>query len=268
MEEITKWLLYGLLGAIQGITEPIPISSSGHLVLAQEFLNIGVSENDFTFEILMNFASLLAVLLVYRSDLILITKNAFKFAQTKGQQGGSEFRFVIFLVVATIPAGVIGLLFEEVISDQFKGVRPIGYALLVTALALWIIRNLKGYKGDNQLRLKDAILIGCAQAVALIPGISRSGATIVAGMGIGLKRDTALKFSFMLYIPISLGTMIMKLNSLDVTDMLGPYVFAFVLSFVLSFYSLKWFMGVMEKGNLKYFSMYCVMIGLAVIVFS
>ncbi|WP_456275269.1 undecaprenyl-diphosphate phosphatase [Bacillus sp. AK128] len=261
MEELITILKYAFLGALQGFTEPIPISSSGHLVLAQEFLGLSVAEDDFSFEVLMNFASLLAVVLIYRSDLVRLTENGLKYMTKRDAVYKNDFMFIIFLVVGTIPAAVIGLLFEDQISASFRGIAPIGGALLVTGLALWLIRNLKGRKGDRNLTLKDAVIVGLAQAVALIPGISRSGATIVAAMGIGMKRETALRYSFLLYIPVSLGTIVLKISDMNVGDLLIPYIIAFIFSFVLSYFSLKWFMGLMERGNLKYFAYYCFVVG-------
>lgn len=268
MEEILIILKYAFLGALQGFTEPIPISSSGHLVLVQEFLGIDVAEGDFSFEVLMNFASLLAVLLIYREDLIRLLINGSQYIVKKDPNDKNDFLFIVYLIIGTIPAGVIGILLEDTISSYFRGIAPIGGALLVTGIALWLIRNLKGTKGDRGLTVKDALIVGCAQAVALIPGISRSGATIVAAMGIGMKRETALRFSFLLYIPVSLGAIVLKVGDMQLGDMLIPYIVAFVMSLLLSYFSLKWFMGLMERGNLKYFAYYCFIVGPLVLVLS
>lgn len=267
MEEFIILLKYAFLGALQGFTEPIPISSSGHLVLVQELFGIHIPGNDFSFEILMNFASLLAVLLIYRTDLVRLAVNGGSFITKREKEHKDDFLFIVYLVIGTIPAGVIGILFEDQISEHFRGIAPIGGALLVTGLALWLIRNLKGRKSDKNLSFKDAVIVGFAQAVALIPGISRSGATIVAAMGIGMKRETALRFSFLLYIPVSLGSIILKIGDIQFGDLLIPYIVAFLLSLVLSYFSLKWFMGIMERGNLKYFAYYCFVIGMFVLLF-
>ncbi|MCQ6274977.1 undecaprenyl-diphosphate phosphatase [Bacillus sp. V3B] len=268
MEELIILMKYAFLGALQGFTEPIPISSSGHLVLAQELFGISVGESDFSFEVLMNFASLIAVLLIYRKDLIRLAENGSKYVTKRDSVYKNDFMFIVYLIIGTIPAGVIGLLFEDIISDQFRGVAPIGVALLVTGLALWMIRNLKGRKSDRNLTVKDAIIVGFAQAVALIPGISRSGATIVASMGLGMKRETALRYSFLLYIPVSLGTIILKITDINFGELLIPYTVAFILSLVFSYFSLKWFMGIMERGNLKYFAYYCFAIGALILIIT
>lgn len=270
--DLIEIIKYVFLGLLQGITEPIPVSSSGHLVIFQHFFNMEIP--GLSFELFVNFASLIAVLIIYRQDLARIIKNGwgFLFSPQKTDKMKKDFYFILYLVIGTIPAALIGLLFEDQIASVFKGVRVIGFTLLITGLALWLIRNLNGRKTEGELSFKDAIIVGCAQAVALIPGISRSGATVVASMGMGMNRETALKFSFFLYIPVSLGGMILSISDLAtdpaINQLMVPYLFAFVTSLVASFFSLKWFMNIMQKGKLGYFSMYCFIVGTLVIIFA
>lgn len=261
---------YFLLGLFQGFTEPIPISSSGHLVFAQHFL--GVEIEGLSFELLVNAASLIAVLIIYREDLVRLTINGIRYISTKEEQSKKDFQFILYLIIATIPAGVIGVLFNDVISEHLKTIRVTAITLIITGIALWMIRNLRGRKNDGDLTLKDAIIVGFAQAVALIPGISRSGATIVAAMALGMKQETALKFSFLLFIPVSFGGLILSITDLisdpNLDTLLIPYSVAFIASLVTSYFSLKWFMNIMAKGNLKYFSFYCLIVGIAVLLFA
>ncbi|SMO65700.1 undecaprenyl-diphosphate phosphatase [Melghirimyces algeriensis] len=270
MTDIGLLLKYALLGLLQGITEPIPVSSSGHLLIASELF--GLEIEGLSFAVFMNFASLLAVLIIYRKDLIRLTVNGFRYITTGERQAKDDFMFIVYLIIGTIPAGVAGVLFEDYIKEALEGILIIGVTLIITGIALWVIRNLRGRKNDQNLSLKDAIIVGLAQAVALIPGISRSGATIVASMGIGMKRDTALRYSFLLYIPVSVGGMILSITDLmndpKIDTLLVPYLIAFVLSFIASYFSLKWLMNIMAKGNLGYFTVYCVAVGLAVIGYS
>ncbi|MGX2957887.1 undecaprenyl-diphosphate phosphatase [Peribacillus sp. JNUCC 23] len=269
---VIELLKYLFLGLIQGITEPIPVSSSGHLVLFEHFMGLKIS--GLSFEVLVNFASLLAVLFIYRSDLIQLTKNSVSYVvvSEKTQSMKKDFYFVLYLIIGTVPAGIIGVLFQDQIATIFKGVRVIGITLIITGIALWLIRNRKGSKSDGELTLKDSIIIGLSQAVALIPGISRSGATIVSAMALGTKRDTALKFSFFLYIPVSLGGMILSISDLvhdpRIGELLLPYTLAFIASLIASYFSLKWFINIMKKGKLGYFSIYCFIVGIAVIIFG
>ncbi|RXT05252.1 undecaprenyl-diphosphate phosphatase [Ammoniphilus sp. CFH 90114] len=262
-------LKYAFLGLLQGFTEPIPISSSGHLVLVQHLFGLYIE--GLSFEILVNTASLLAVLIIYREDLIRLTKNGINYILTRKEEYQSDFMFIVYLVIATVPAGVIGVLFNDFISETLKGIYMVGISLLVTAVALWLIRNLRGQKADAHLTWKDAVIVGLAQAVALIPGISRSGATIVAAMALGMKQDTALRFSFLLYIPVSVGGIILEGPKLF-SDSGGQGLFlahtiAFLLSLIASYFSLRWFMGIMRQGNLKYFSYYCVVLGVFILLF-
>lgn len=148
----------------------------------------------------------------------------------------------------------------------------VGITLIITGFALWVIRNLKGRKMDGDLRLGDALIVGFAQALALIPGISRSGATIVAGMLRGMNQETALRYSFMLYIPVSLGGIVLEgddiLHAVTDANTLLLYTIAFIATFVASYFALKWFMNVMRHGNLKVFYIYCFIVGFLVVLFG
>lgn len=265
MTIVSLTLFYLFFGLVQGLTEPIPISSSGHLVIIQDLFNLKLES--LTFEVLVNFASLLAVLVIYRHDIIRLATNGFNFLfskETKTPAVKQDFLFIVYLIIATIPAGVIGLLFEDAIAETFSGASIVGLTLIVTGIALFIIRNLKGQKSDRDLSLKDAIIVGLSQSVALIPGISRSGATIVAAMLLGMKQETALRFSFLLYIPVSLGTFILKVTDIfseGAGEMFLPYTVAFIAALVTTYFSLRWFMNIMERGNLIYFSIYCFVVG-------
>jgi undecaprenyl-diphosphatase len=263
MEELLLLLKYAFLGFVQGITEPIPISSSGHLIIVEHLL--GMKIEGLSFEVFVNFASLLAVLVIYRGDLVRLASNGTSYLVRQNKEAKDEFMFIVYLLIGTIPAGIIGVLFNDYIEDHLAGIKIIGVTLMITGIALWVIRNFRGDKGEKNLSIKDAIIVGLAQAVALIPGISRSGATIVASIGIGMKQQTALRFSFLLYIPVSLGGIILKWDELisdpQMDRLLIPYVIAFLVSFVASYFSLKWLMGIMERGNLGRFTIYCFVVG-------
>jgi undecaprenyl-diphosphatase len=261
--DVVLWVKYFLLGIFQGFTEPIPVSSSGHLVLLQHFLRVEIE--GLSFEVLVNFASLFAVVVIYRQDLQKVVSGFFDYTLTKNRSSKSDFQFGIYLIIATIPAVVIAFFFDDWIAGQFKDIHVIAITLVITGLALWFIRNLKGWKKDQDITLKEVVIVGLAQAVALIPGISRSGATIVAAMGLGWRQETALRFSFFLFIPISVGAGILAISELindpQLTELLIPYSLAFLGSFVASYYSLKWFMNIMKSGKLIYFSLYCFAVG-------
>ncbi|HSI67425.1 MAG TPA: undecaprenyl-diphosphate phosphatase [Planococcus sp. (in: firmicutes)] len=270
MEQLWLTFKFLLLGLFQGLTEPIPISSSGHLLIAQYFLDIQIEGSTSTFALLVNTASLIAVLIIYRSDIKRLVINSLKFFKVKNDETRRDFMFVVYLVVATIPAAIIGLLFQDPIDDYLSTVVTVGITLIITGIALWLIRNLRGQRKDGGMTMKDALIIGGAQAVALIPGISRSGATIVAAMGRGINQETALRFSFLLFIPISLGGAVLSitdiLNDENLAVLAVPYIMAFLGSLVASYFSLKWFMNIMAKGQLKYFAIYCFTVGPLVVL--
>ncbi|WP_053220373.1 undecaprenyl-diphosphate phosphatase [Virgibacillus senegalensis] len=265
------WILvkYIVLGLFQGFTEPIPISSSGHLVLLRNLFQLDI--HGLSFEILVNAGSLIAVLLIYKNDILRLIQNGFRYLFTKQPDTRDDFNFILYLIVGTVPAGVIGILFEDQIERVFSIPQMVGITLIVTGIALWIIRNIKGYKNDGEISFKDAIIVGFAQAVALIPGISRSGATIVAAMLLGMHKETALRYSFLLYIPVSLGTLLLGVEDIisdeQFSTLFIPYLLAFMASIVATYYSLRWFMNIMAKGNLKYFSFYCFIVGILAFLF-
>jgi len=270
MSDWFEWLKYVLLGMIQGFTEPIPVSSSGHLMIAQQLM--GMKQHGLSFEIMTNTASLIAIIFIYREMLARLVTNGFGYIKSKDKAYKSDFNFIMYIIIGSIPAGVIGVLFKDKIEEVFSSsIYTVGIALLVTGVALWLIRNLRGVKRDGDLSVKDALLVGLAQAVALIPGISRSGSTVIASIAVGMKQDTALRFSFMLYIPVSVGGLILGVSDIlsdpELQALWFPYLLAFITTLFVTYFSMKWFMGIMEKGNLRYFSYYCFIVGTLILIF-
>lgn len=269
MEDLLLWLKYFILGLVQGFTEPIPISSSGHLIIAQKLM--GMEQNGLSFEILTNTASLIAILFIYRQTISRLIKNGIDYIRTRNPESKSDFMFIVYIVIGSIPAGIIGVLFKDQIEEVFASAKTVAVALLVTGVALWLIRNLRGVKREGDLKTKDAIIVGLAQAVALIPGISRSGSTVIASIAVGMKPETALRFSFMLYIPVSLGGLVMGVSDIATDPQISalwlPYVIAFITTLVVTYYAMRWFMGIMEKGKLQYFAYYCFVVGILLLIF-
>lgn len=263
-------LIYLILGIIQGFTEPIPVSSSGHLVIFQHIFNVEAL-NDLNFEIFTNFGSFIAIVIIFRKDIAKLIKGFFGYIKTKEEKYKADFKYCLLIVIGTIPAGIVGLLTKDFIETHLSSVKYVGVALLITAVFLFLIRKLKGHKTDDQITVFDALKIGLFQMVALLPGISRSGSTLVGGMFSGLTRETAFKFSFMLYIPISLATMALGVKDVVETGIemqtLIYYIVGSVAAMIVTFFSTKWFRGVMLKGKLIYFVYYCLIVGTLVILF-
>ena len=257
-----------IIGLVQGFTEPIPVSSSGHVMIVSEIFGLG--EQGFTFAILTNSASLFAILYIYRKDIARLGENSILYLKTKNRRYKNDFRFVFFIVIGTIPAGVLGILLSDYIAESVS-MTTIAVMLFITGIALWLIRNLKGNKDERDIKIKDAFIVGLGQAVALTPGISRSGATIISAIAVGMKQDTALRFSFMLYIPVSLGGVILGssefLNEPNKADLAIPYLATFIATLLMTYFAMKWFMGIMKNGKLVYFTYYCFIVGALLLTF-
>lgn len=266
---IVEIIKYIFLGIVQGFTEPLPISSSGHVFILKQLFDLG--NTDLNFEIIVNFGSLLAILLIYKDDIIRLIKNFFLYFKEKTEETKSDFKYCWLIILGSIPIGIIGFTCKDIIEDKLNNINIVGISFLITAIFLFLVRNIKGKKEDKDLNIIDSIVIGLTQVIAVLPGISRSGSTLIGGLFRDLDRSTALKYSFMLYIPVSLGTIVLGIKDLleigNIHDIILPYGLGFIASFIVSFFTLKWFMNAVKKGNLKYFSIYCLILGLLILIF-
>ncbi len=264
-------LKYIILGIIQGLAEPLPISSSGHLLIFRNFFNTNLF-NDFNFEIMIHFGSTIAIIFLFRKDIAKLINSFIQYIKTKNNIYKSDFNYIMLLIIATIPAGIIGLLFKNIIEELFlSNIKIIGFNLLITGSLLYIIRNYKGFKSDNEIKTKDAFVVGLFQAIAIIPGISRSGSTVVGAMLNDFKRTAALKFSFFLYIPISIAGFLLGFKDIVSGNQLSiiwlPYLLGTIASTITTYYAMKWFIRITIEGKLIYFSYYCFIVGALVILF-
>lgn len=257
-------LKYLILGIIQGFTEPLPISSSGHLRIFKSIFNSEVL-SDMNFEIIVNFGSLIAILILYRKEIISIIRDFFMYIKTKDKKYKTNYKYAWLIVIGTIPAALLGLFIKDLIENYFT-TKLVGAMLIVTALLLYMIKDIKGTKGKEDMTIKDAIKIGLFQVVALLPGISRSGSTVVGGMKSNLKRETALNYSFMLYIPISVASMFLGVSDVikapNINALAIPYIVSMIAAGIVTYFAAKLFIDIMKKGKLIYFSIYCFIVGL------
>ncbi len=260
------WLIYALLGIVQGITEWLPISSSGHLVIIENLFH--VKSQDLTFEVFLNFATFLALIVVFRRELYHLIVGFFRYIFKKKEEDRPHFSFAIYLIVGSIPVGVLGLIFQKYIENNFKTLTTVSLSLIITGLGLYVISKITGHR--KELNMKDAIWVGLFQAVALVPGISRSGATIFASLYRKLDKELAIRYSFFLAIPVSLGTMLLKVKDLGhlSSTVFVDYSLAFVVAFVSAIFAIKWFIGILNKGKLIYFTYYCLIVGSVVFLYS
>lgn len=259
-----KLIKYIILGIVQGFTEPIPVSSSGHLLIFKRIFNIEIL-NDLNFEIIVNFGSLIAIIFIYRKELLKLLNGVIKYIKTKNKKYKQDFNYFVYIVVATIPVGILGFLLKDFI-ESFSSIKTVGISLLVTAVLLHLISKIKGNRNEKEINYKDALYVGFFQVFALIPGISRSGITLTAGMFRNLKKEVALKYSFMLYIPISIATMILGIsdfvNSAAFNTLWLPYLLGMIASSIVTYFTFKWFRNILLKDKLKYFVIYCSIMGL------
>jgi len=240
-----------ILGIVQGFTEFLPISSSGHLVLGQAILGIEQPGNEF--EILVHLGTLASVLVVFIDDIkSLLLSLTSKKTQT----------FILFILIGTLPAVAVGFGFKDLLESLFENVTAVGGALVFTGLVLY--GSSFANRKDNDHTWMTAILIGCAQAVAIIPGISRSGMTISAALFLGLSPKEAARFSFLLAIPAISGAGL--LTALDVSGgfqmSMTVALVGVISSFAVGVVALKWLLGWLEQGKFHYFGIYCLVVGL------
>ncbi len=252
------WLLAAVLGAIQGATEFLPVSSSGHLALAQAWLGVDRATAGARFNIIVHAGTLLAVIWAYRGDLVRLLR-AF------GQPDCVEDRRLVWaIVVGTLPLGLVLIPPVKAMVLSMNGnVRGVGVALLVTAALLWSIRQTPRGSGDPTV--KEALIVGLAQLVAVIPGISRSGSTIAVAVLLGVGRAQAARFSFLLSIPAILGAVGLEtrelMNAPAGSVDLVPLGVGFAVSFAVGLASLRWLLRMVQGGRLWLFVPYLVLLG-------
>lgn len=266
-----KYIIYILLGILQGFTEPLPISSSGHLFLFKNLFNTDMM-NDLNFEIFVNFGSFLAILLIFWKDIVKLIRSFFTylFHKKKRETVKNDFKYCMLILVGSIPVGIMGALFKDKIEGALS-IKLLGIAFLITAISLFLVKNVNGTKEDKDITYKDAIIIGLLQMVALCPGISRSGTVLVGCLLCKLKRETALKYTFMLYFPVSVASMGLGVfdfleNPLS-TSLLFPYVLGMLFAGIVTYFSYKWLSELVKKGKLWKFSIYCLALALFIFIY-
>lgn len=260
-----------VLGIIQGFTEPLPISSSGHIMLYKNLFNTNLFNDSLTFEIISNFGSFLAILFIFRHEIISLLRGFFTyvFIKERRKEVKKVFDYVIKIIISTIPVGITGFLFKDVIEEKMGSITILGFAFLLTSIMIFLVRNIKGKKDNYDLTYKDAIIIGLFQAVTILPGISRSGTVLVACLLCNLKREAALKYTFLLYFPISVGTMILGVNDLSgmSSSMLMPYFLGLLAALIVTYFSYRWLSNIVKKGKLIGFSIYCLFLSLFIFIY-
>ena len=247
-----------LLGIVQGITEFLPVSSSGHLVIVPALL--GIAKPPLTFDVLLHLGTGVAVAAVFKDELLALVKGI-----CKGEK--AALLLAGWLVVGTIPAVLAGFLLRDQVEKVFGIPVFTGVFLLVTAFLLWLADRYDGAKDYWSLGWGGSLLVGVFQALALLPGISRSGATITAGRAWGLSRQEAARFSFLLSIPVidraGIHDALHLLSGENTLELTGPYLAGTLVAAVSGFLVIKYFLGYLGRGRLRPFMIYCLLVGAA-----
>ncbi len=251
-----------LLGAIQGLTEFLPVSSSAHLALAPRFF--AFPDPGLTFDVALHLGTLLAVLIFYRATWLDLARGVLR------DPRGPQARTLGLLVLATIPAVAAGLLLEHAAEDAFRDPRRIAACLIAfSGVMVWADRRGENAAGSwRDAGARTVILVGCAQALALMPGVSRSGATMSAALLLGLGRAEAAELSFLMATPIVAGAALLKLRHLAAADMTGPFWLGLAVSGLVGFAAVGAFIRFLPKGGLKPYAAYRVALGLAALFFA
>lgn len=262
------WLEALLLGLLQGFTEYLPVSSSGHLAIASSLFGIEGEEN-LTFTIVVHVATVLSTLVILWKEIDWIFKGLFKCKLNP------ETKYVINILISMIPIGIVGVFLKDYVEDVFgSGLMIVGCMLLLTALLLTFSYYYKP-KVRHEISAMDALVIGISQALAVLPGLSRSGTTIATGLLLGDKKDKLAQFSFLMVIPPILGEALldgMKIVKGSVSGSSDISVVALIVGFLAAFgagcLACKWMIDIVKKGKLVYFAIYCAIVGAGTIIYS
>jgi undecaprenyl-diphosphatase len=247
-----------ILGIIQGLTEFLPVSSSGHLELAKVILgDNSVPEESMLMTVVLHGATALSTIVVFYKDIAALIKGLFQF------KNNDEFKFSVNIVLSMIPAAVVGVLLDEQIEAFFGGkILLVGSMLLITATLLIFADRAKDT--NKKVGVIHAIIIGISQAIAILPGISRSGATISTTVLLGIDREKAARFSFLMVVPLILGKMakdVMDGAFHDIEGTLTPYIIGFMAAFITGILACTWMIKLVKRSKLKYFAYYCLLAG-------
>ncbi|MBI4197422.1 MAG: undecaprenyl-diphosphate phosphatase [Deltaproteobacteria bacterium] len=259
-----------ILGAVQGLTEFLPVSSSGHLVLTQHLMGLNNAEELLLFDVALHWGTLLSVLVYYYADLFWMAKDSFLWVVRRKGDRHEGARILLSVGIATAPATVVGFLFKDTIESLFVSPDVTGWGLLITGTLLWVTQRMKTKQeeGDSTPGLMDAVVIGVAQAVAMIPGISRSGSTMVAGLFRGLSRGMAARFSFLMSIPVIFGAGLLESFNIPSLDLIskGPLLVGSLVSAVTGFLAIRWLLKIIQTARFHWFAYYCWGVGVVTLI--
>ena len=264
-----------IIGLVQGLTEFLPVSSSAHLIFAQQAL--GLSDVGLAFDVLMHVGTLVAVIVYFFNDIVNMIKGFLlslvdlKNGNFMGEIKKDPYKKLAWLtILATIPVGVVGVLFNDIIESMFKGLTIPAFLLLVTGCLLYASQRMNSGRIDvRNMTMKEALIMGCGQALAVLPGLSRSGTTIAAGLFAGLDKEFAAKFSFILSIPAILGAAVFQLKDLSGGSVeIGACIAGFVVAVISGYLAISVLLKIVREKSLDIFAYYCWIVGIIVLIGS
>lgn len=253
------------LGIIQGLTEFLPVSSSGHLEIGKALLgDNSMPQESLMITVVLHFATALSTIVVFRKDVADIFRGLFKF------EWNEETKFSAKIVISLIPAAIVGLFFEEELESLYSGdLTLVGFMLIITALLLYLADKAK--RTGKAVSYKDGFVIGVAQAIAILPGISRSGATISTSVLLGNDKGKAARFSFLMVVPLILGKIAKDLLFGDLSETTiepVPLLAGFLAAFIAGFAACTWMIALVKRSKLTYFAIYCFFVGLIALIYE
>lgn len=254
-----------ILGITQGLTEFLPVSSSGHLELGKAILgDDSLPKESLLLTVILHFATALSTIVIFRKDILEILKGLFSF------KWNEETKFSLKIVISMIPAALVGYFFESEMEMLFgENLLLVGFMLIITALLLWLTDKAKATQ--KSVSYSNSLVIGVAQAIAILPGISRSGSTIATSVLLGNDKAKAARFSFLMVIPLILGKITKDITggeiSLEHANML-IYSVGFITAFISGLFACTWMISIVKKSKLRYFAVYCFVVGIGAIIFT
>ncbi|MEO1030257.1 MAG: undecaprenyl-diphosphate phosphatase [Bacteroidota bacterium] len=254
-----------ILGIVQGLTEFLPVSSSGHLELGKAILgDNSVPKESLLFTVVLHFATALSTIVIFRQDIIQIIKGILKF------EWNEDLQFLMKIAISMLPAVVVGLFFENQLEQLFGGnIMLVGFMLIVTAILLFLADRAKDT--DKSVSFSNAFVIGISQAIAMLPGISRSGATISTSVLLGNDKTKAARFSFLMVVPLIFGKIAKDVLSGEITYESTNFTtlsIGFIAAFIAGLFACKWMIALVKQSKLTYFAIYCIVVGLIAIIWS
>ncbi|MCB9189282.1 MAG: undecaprenyl-diphosphate phosphatase [Flavobacteriales bacterium] len=262
MEEIIKSII---LGIVQGLTEFLPVSSSGHLEIGKAILGNDYSaEESMMMTVVLHFATALSTVVIFRKDIVDIVKGLFQFKRNE------QFDFSVKIILSMIPAAVVGVLWDDMIEGFFDGrILLVGFMLIITG-GLLILAD-KAKNTEKNVSFSSAVIIGVSQAIAILPGISRSGATISTSVLLGIDREKAARFSFLMVVPLIFGKIAKDIVSDEFTTEglnIGALSVGFIAAFLTGLVACTWMISLVKKSKLSYFAYYCFAAGILAILYK